>query len=339
MKKDDPLNAIDQAFFTYMLANAVLNAIYSFSFLLYYSIPCIPIKTLTFDALNCTVLDKWMWTVTSVLKLMANFSFLLISLNRYLLVGKDHAEWVKFVADAHVKIVTCITFVCSCLLSAITYYQIDTFSINKQLLIEQEYGLVVPEEGGEIEQRFLNTYYYYSSYSMEYRGHNPDGAINIVFSQLKSTMSIVIGFILVRDVMSYFLFCIFNLAIDVMTVKKLNESLAEKAKLSSLDKHDEQMRAERRCVFMVILNSCVNVLLRLPELLTIVFYIIVEADVNGLYIFKMLCITYNRCQTLNDIANPFYIISLSSNVLFYYFFNKTFKAAFLKTFSICTKKK
>jgi hypothetical protein len=126
----------------------------------------------------------------------------------------------------------------------------------------------------------------------------------------------------------------------VMTVKMLEESLAEKAKLSSLDKRDEQMQAERRCVLMVVLNSLVNMLIRFSELLPVVFYIIVETDTKyGGYVFRMLCLTYNQCQTLNEIPNPFYIISLSTNLIFYYFFNKTFKAAFPQNVTPCSKKK
>jgi hypothetical protein len=279
---------------------------------------------------NCQLLEKWIWTVTTVFKMMANFSFLLISLNRYLLVGKDHAKWVEAVAKSQVKTVTCVAFISSCLLSAITYFQIDTYSLNSIYLNQTSYMAF-----------YQDKYTYYRSYEWG------SGGIGIDFSQIEelldtfsSKLAIVLGLITVRDLLSYFLFCILNLAIDVMTVKKLKESLAEKAKLSSLNKRNEQMKAERRCVFMVVLNSLVNVLLRLPELLAIIFYIIVQTDTTyGLYVFKMLCFTYNQCQTLNDIANPFYIISLSSNLIFFYFFNNTFKVAFLQTFSVCSKKR
>jgi hypothetical protein len=317
MKKDDPLNAISESFFTFMLANAILNVIYSFAFLLYYSISCAQILLDFMDSNdNCQELDKWMWTVTSVLKVMANFSFLLISLNRYLFVGKDHATWVKTVAKTYVKTTTFLAFVCSCLLSVVTYFQINTFSSGKHN--------IKIDNGGQIP--LYSKYNYHHVYNLHYHTEQ----IELMLNQLTSTLPIVIGFVIVRDFFSYFLFCIFNLAIDVMTVNKLKESMAEKAKLSSLNKRDEQMRAERRCVLMVVLNSLVNVLLRLPELLAIVFYIIVETNSNGLYVFKMLCFTYNQCQTLNDIANPFYIISLSTNVIFFYFSTRPSRPPFFR---------
>jgi hypothetical protein len=124
---------------------------------------------------------------------------------------------------------------------------------------------------------------------------------------------------------SYFLFCFLNLALDVRTVLKLKESLAEKERLSSVNKRDEIMRTERRSVVMVVLNSVANIFFRLPELLSIVFLFAVALDEK--YIFKILCYDYGQCLTLGQISNPFIIFSLSFNIFFYYFFNKTFKFA------------
>jgi hypothetical protein len=123
-----------------------------------------------------------------------------------------------------------------------------------------------------------------------------------------------------------------------MTVKKLKESLAEKARLSSVKKQDEQMRAERRSVIMVILNSLVNFLLRLPELLAIVFFLTVAVNPNQSYPFKIICYQFGQCLTLGRISNSFVVFSLAFNVFFYYFFNKTFKFAFHLLFCGAHKK-
>jgi hypothetical protein len=88
---------------------------------------------------------------------------------------------------------------------------------------------------------------------------------------------------------------------------------------------------------MVVMNSIVNILLRLPELLAIVFLLVVAVNPNQKYPFKILCYNFGQCLTLGDISNSFIILSLSFNVFFYYFFNKTFKFA-CQLFFIVAKK-
>jgi hypothetical protein len=74
-KKDDPLNAITEPFFTYMLVNALFNSTYCLVYIFDYSIACVPVA---FDDAsvknNCQTADKWVSTVTMVFKLMADFT-------------------------------------------------------------------------------------------------------------------------------------------------------------------------------------------------------------------------------------------------------------------------
>jgi hypothetical protein len=191
--------------------------------------------------------------VMSLMKLMGNFTFLLMSMNRYLLVGKDHAKWIEKVAKSKIVANICVAFITSCLLSLVSVYQAHYFD-----------GFNLSFNGGE-EYNSYNIYHSYMygfSYNTAYRG-----SLNIAnLNNAISTLPLVFFFVVVRDLFSYFLFCFLNLALDVMTVKKLKESLAEKARLSSVKKQDEQMRAERRIVVMVVLNSIVNILIRLRAL-------------------------------------------------------------------------
>jgi hypothetical protein len=147
-----------------------------------------------------------------MLKLIVNFTYLLMSLNRYLLVGKDHAPWLESLARSYVKTATLVTFVCSCLLSAITFYQINSFDLPSFLGND---GLV------------YNSYYDRHTYWWDigdYFSWGDPKKVNSMSSKMNFMLPIVLGLATLRDVFSYFLFCIFNLAIDVMTVKKLRES-------------------------------------------------------------------------------------------------------------------
>jgi hypothetical protein len=90
IRKDDQLNSIDERFFTYMLANAFINCMHSLTFLLSTCIPCVP-KPVSENLVNltdCVITNMCVAGVMSVMKLMGNFTFLLMSMNRYLLVGK-----------------------------------------------------------------------------------------------------------------------------------------------------------------------------------------------------------------------------------------------------------
>jgi hypothetical protein len=112
-----------------------------------------------------------------------------------------------------------------------------------------------------------------------------------------------------------------------MTVLKLKETLADKARLgvSTKEKKQEQERTERRSVIMIVLNSLANVLFRIPELLSIIFFFIVSKD-N--YVYRLMCAEFDECNAMNQISDSFYYFTTVFNIFFYYFFNKTFKFAF-----------
>jgi hypothetical protein len=315
-KKDDELNSINEAFFTYMLANSVFNLAYSLTFLLSSCLHCVP-TAIGEDYINetkCVITNMCVAGMISLMKLMSNYTYLLMSMNRYLLVGKDHATWIGTFAKANVGKTTVIGFVCSCLLSFVSVYQVYYFD-----------GFRLSENSSNQ----LNSYYYYHSYLWGFLDNKQNFTADLEnLDKAASRLWSVFFLTVVDDSFSYLFFCLFNLALDVMTVLKLKESLAEKARLSSTNKQDEQTQAERRSVIMVVLNSIVNILLRLPELLTIIFFFALAADPNQKYPFKILCYNFGQCLTLGEISNSFVVLSLSFNAFFYYFFNKTFKFAF-----------
>jgi hypothetical protein len=324
IKRDNELNSINEAFFTYMLVNAFINFIFSLAFLLRTCISCVPtpVNEMYVNVNACVIADMCVTGLMSVMKLMGNYTYLLMTMNRYLLVGEDHVKWIEK-SKSKFKIPMCIAIFCSSLLSLVSVYQVYYF---------EGFNFSDGDEN--------NSYFYYHSYLFG-RSSSDDSntMINSTLTDLytaESALPAVFFLTIVHDIVSYFIFCFFNLALDVMTVLKLKESLEKKARLSSTNKQDEQMRAERRSVIMVVLNSLVNILLRLPELLAIVFFIAVSANPNHKYLFRILCYNFGQCLAFGEISNSFVVLSLSFNIFFYYFFNKTFKFAFHLFF--CGKK-
>jgi hypothetical protein len=327
LKKDNELNSIDEQFFTYMLFNALINSLFSLSFLLSACISCAPkpINERYVNVTACVVANMSVAGVISLMKLMGNYTYVLMSMNRYLLVGKDHAKWIETVAKSDLKKTMCAAFIISCLLSLVSVYQVYYFG-----------GFSMTANAGYESNSYYNSHSYLFGVSLDSKINAQVNLFNL--RNAVSMLPLVFSLTVLHDLVSYFLFCFLNLALDVMTVLKLKESLAEKARLSSIKKRDEQMQAERRSVVMVVLNSIVNILLRLPELLAIVFYFAVAVNSNQIYPFKILCYDFNQCLTLGQISNSFVVLSLLFNVFFYYFFNKTFKFAFHLLFCGSRKK-
>jgi hypothetical protein len=236
-----------------------------------------------------------------------------MSLNRYLLVGKDHSEWLKNIGKANVVIVLIVALISSCLLSYV--------------VVEQENFFNSVREHGN------SNYGSNIGYSTRYR----DTSYVSLVPFLKNTLPLIIALTIIHDLFSYFSFCILNLIVDVMTVVKLKETLSHKASLGvqSKEKKDEQERAERRSIIMVVLNSLVNILLRIPELLSIIFFLIITASNNG----SMLgvCSHVKQCSLVTEISDSFFNFTMICNIFFYYFFNKTFKFAFHLIFTLNSK--
>jgi hypothetical protein len=259
---------------------------------------------------------------------MANVTYLQMSLNRYLLVGKDHAEWLKTIAKSNMILVLFISFICSVSLS---YVVADQQSFLNFQLLSNDNSTVFLEE---------NSYYFEHSYGTSSVSANDQTTFYAIDKYFGTSLTRIIALTAVHDLFSYFLFCILNLIADVITVLKLKEALAEKARLgvSTKEKKQEQERAERRSIIMVVLNRLANMLFRIPELLSIIFFFIISSDKKK-YVYRLMCEVFSECDAMNQIADSFYYFTTVFNLFFYYFFNKTFNLAFRLTFKCCHLKR
>jgi hypothetical protein len=316
--KDNQLGSIKENFFTYMLINSIINSIYCLIMFFNEVLPCVPNPTgEQFIEHNCVITDICITTTASVLKLTANVTYLQMSLNRYLLVGKDHSERLKKIGKANIVTVLIVAITTSCLLSYV-YVEQDNF-LNK--LTEDS------------TQDVYNDYF--SQFLYSYTQFNNFTYYSLV-SKFEKKLPLIIPLVIIYDIVGYFLFVILNLILDVMTVIKLKETLAHKASIGvqSKQKKEEQERAERRSIIMVILNSLVNVLLRIPELLSIIFFFIINSQA---FLLRE-CSHLSECSVMTQISNSFFNVTMIFNIFFYYFFNKTFKFAFHLIFTLNSKK-
>jgi hypothetical protein len=137
-KKNNPLEGINDLFFTYMLINALINLVYCLMMFFYQIFPCEPTPVGRMSQIdNCLITNICISTTESILKLMANVTYLQMSLNRYLLIGKDHAKWLKSIAKANIALVLFISLICSILLSyvVIDQHNFTDFLFNSKIFL------------------------------------------------------------------------------------------------------------------------------------------------------------------------------------------------------------
>lgn len=326
-KKNDKKHALiepKQPFFVYMLVNAVINLISSILYFLYFIIKCDIQNNDGGSVANyCFIETLSVNILASILKLLSNFTFLQMSVNRYALVGRDHFLFLINFANIKIRKYVIWGIVISSALSVVIYFQQRFFSsaLNDNRV-------------------FADSYYYidYLWYGYDITNVKKIMAYNTTVIKL-TQLPYLSGFSMVHDLFSYFIFCILTTVVDAMTVVRLKRVLDEKNKLSvaSKDRSDEIEKSEKKSIAMVVLNSLAIFILRSPELIAVVFFYNLLLNQNSDYTFKMFCYSYRQCLAVLDLSNIFYLFSLSLNFVFYYLFNISFKVTFIEAVDLLRK--
>lgn len=188
-----------QPLFVYMLINAIINLINSLLYFFYYVIKCDNRITgeQGFVALLCFIETVTVNILASILKLLANFTFLQVSMNRYALIGKDHFKFLVNFAGIKISKYVGSGILVSVALSVVVYFQQSFFlsSFDGKLFSEDYYN---------------NNYFWYGE-SVYLTSMNK--AYNSTVTKLQQ-LPYLSGFSMVHDLFSYFLFCVITTVID-----------------------------------------------------------------------------------------------------------------------------
>lgn len=301
----------DGLLYRYMFWNAVVNLVYSSIYFFFYLIKCNPKASNQYGLVDdtCFIEQIYINVIGSILKLMSNFSFVQMCMNRFVLIGDKHPERIVKIAHTKPRKFFIIISVMSALLSVVVYF-------NEQLFGSQAY----------INGKVVYELYYYHQYYWYWHKDHKNQTMQIVEDKLKQ-LPLISPFMLIHDFFSYFFFCIASTVIDALTVKNLRKVLAEKKKKSSVDHQDQSKKSELKSIIMIVLISFFNFTLRFPELFsTIVFYLLFGKESQ--YTFKNLCYSYRECLPIVELTNVFCILSLSLNFIFYVIFDNNFRIAF-----------
>ncbi len=193
---------LDGRFYDFMLMNSVLNSLYCLLYFFKFTIECTPIPFNNFLVLNnCYVRDVSIHTIGGFLKLVTNFVYIQMCLNRYMLVGKEHCKLVKRIQKIKVKNFLSAIGIVSSLLSLVAYLQ--------RLFFNNSYG------GINMKYKDSFTKFYYWNYY-----HQFDAKLSI--EQKHSQLPILIAFTVIHYLFSYLIFCTLSTLIDAMKIVKLN---------------------------------------------------------------------------------------------------------------------
>jgi hypothetical protein len=308
-------------FYSYMSLNAVFNCFYCVIFVFY------PINSCT-DSLseyfcssirqsNVTQYYKIVFIAYfgETFKMCANISYVLMNVNRYMLIGREHKPLFVKISKLNFKLVVVFTFAFSALINVGHGFE---YQLNKGL-----------SYNWDSDSLYLNLNAIYPS----------DFAID-------ESLYLYI-YVLVYFLINFLLFFILNTWVEVTIVRKLHSELASKKKrldgmgakrfsranigdvTTSFRKRRKQEiedGAERRAILMVVINALINLFFRLPEIVVILAQSESLTESNFLYVF------FFTFTSLPDfvfgIAYFTYILTFSTNFLIYYIFNLKFKQTF-----------
>ena len=250
------------------------------------------------------------------LRFMNNFTYIAFALNRISLIGKDYNKLVKFMSDVGIKKYTAVCFLISIGLSSVKFF---SYRIN--------YG-----KG--------DNYYYPTEYSFILLYDNG--------GEKKSTLFFTFNFI--SDLLNYLVFLLIHLSIDIVMIVKLRQTLNEKLEKAKAyitkdqqeKKKKENETAVNKAILMVILNTALNIIFKVPTLIysIIDFYeSIYRLDFNYLAnhggfgrFYITFCHDAYFCHMFLRLSDLLFFISISIQLFFFVHFDKKFKITFYRIY-------
>ena len=302
--------------YDYLRLNSICNCLILLIHLISWLNECIYPFQVFCPIIRKTVFMQWFKiiveeTLMTALKFMNNFTYIGFAFNRISLIGKDHNKLVKFMSDLGVKKYISFSAFISIGLSVIKVFEYD---INPGIVI-QLYPIS----------------YDYSS----------------LYSELSVLINSSIFFILnvISDLLNHVVFLLINLAIDIGMIVKLRQTLNEmlekakkygtKAQQDSKQKENEN--AMNNAISMVIWNTSLNLVFKLPSALLSLFYLImIKNDFLSHTIFASffedICDNADFCNLYIKLSHLLYFLYISVQLFFYKHYDKKFAQSFKSIF-------
>jgi hypothetical protein len=321
--KKNQMKELKEDFYKYMNANAKFNCLYCLIFVFYPINNCNWQPNYYFCSSIYTYLVIQYFKIVMIsyvgesFKMCASISYLMMTLNRYLLIGKDHGPWLVKAAKLKYKRVIQVSLLLSFLINIGHIFEFKPIEDVLYSPLKDSFN--------------YNTYpvsgYSYSIYPIPNNGF----AFSI--------------YTIVYFILSFVAFFFINTGLEVMIVRRMRKEIKEKrqrlAQMSAVSaangsrnqhdrkKVDEDEKKERRVIKMVIINGVLNFILRSPDLLVFLENLNVWGADKTAYFgssgFGVL--VPGILNLIVDLGYFAYILTFSTNFIIFYKFNSKFKEA------------
>jgi hypothetical protein len=309
---------LKEKFYQYTKVNSIINSMYCLIYMTNLMSECIMRDSIYCSSIYSEFYAQYLkiYAVSylcNAIKICSNVTLILITVNRFILIGKNHYKLCKLLSEIPIQRVVFAILPLSLIISLLKVYQ---FEVNEDLE-DYEYPLI--RVGGESEAKI--------------------GKIITVL-------------ILIHDFFNYVLFLLINTFLECVILFKLHKELKEKKKKflvvsKSVSLLIQQImtkeirrrqfkikrnlssiyRKEMRAFLMVILNGVMNFILRMPETSLLIYFVLYYYYPSNKF-YQEMCQSFLICVTLVDISNLFYVLSFSGNFFMFYFFNFKLKRNF-----------
>jgi hypothetical protein len=287
-----------------MSVNSKFNCLYCLALVFYPINFCLD----PFDAYFCSLVQNTLLAqlykiglvsyFAEAIKLCSNITYILTTVNRYMLIGREHSAFLQSISkwdlSTVVKLSVLVSFVAN-IGNIFKYY------------VNQANGFV----GSPIMVYLYDVY--------------PE--VNMSFSVLPVYLIVYFAF-------NYLFFLVISTLLEALIVRKLHNELTEKRKkmaemsggsgandASNAEKMKADEKRERRALVMVVINSALNVILRLCDL----FIVLQESNylISGSSDF--LENTPNLLIFVVNLSYFTFILTFTTNFFMFYLFNRKFK--------------
>lgn len=245
--------------------------------------------------------------ISSVLKMLSNFSYLGFLITRSSLIGKNHGKFIQIFSKVSVVKFTSVSLLISVAFSIVKLfrYQVNTFNtkLDYPMPFEQNYNNIY-SPGFEIKIRLIS-----------------------IFNA-------------VSDLINYILFIVFNLILDIFLLVKLKATLTGRINGSS-----NNQDVLNHAIISVVSYTLFSILFKVPASIKSVFdSASFNSEIANLsayrqinYFYDLFCIYCRICPVFELFSYLLFVFSISCNIFFYFMFDTRFKIglkiAYSKLFS------
>jgi hypothetical protein len=317
--KKNEKKELKETFYQYMSLNSKFNCVFCLAYVLYPLTSCSESKDP--NLFFCTSISNSYIVqyykiicvnfIGETVKMSANFSYLLMTINRYMLIGREHLSILERISKLELKNVVIFTVTFSSLVNVGHLFQYQIYD-------------------GGIEARRDGSLFWSFNYPLTASDYQR------FFTPYSLTYFCV----------DFGLFFFINTAIEISILRKFHAELKEKqrkmqemqqANQNQINKLESDKKKEQRAITMVALNSLVNFILRCPEVF------IISKNLDLLSADSSVTRFMSKFQSIGlllyNISYFLYILTFSTNVLIYFKFNEAFNKAFRFRSNTNTNKK